>query len=221
LLLHSALLVRKDERSWFEEAWGPKGAKEGRNRSIFIDTTKPSNPPHDQHGYPAAQKPPSGQHGHPAATPIKQPGEPAQSTHGTRGGSPEASTDPQWKGKGKESTQSSHQKSIPPFPSNKVGFGRPSGKADPLPPDHMSLLQLLSCRELEKLHPHSTQRGKKVEYKNVTKSKNYPITDVLDNCKPWKNFTFERMLEDFPLLFQDVPRPDELGMWWTWLQKQS
>ena len=128
------------------------------------------------------------------------------------GESPEASADRQWKGKGKES---SLQKGIPPFPSNKVGFGRPPGKTDPQPPDEISLLQLLSCREFEKIHPHFTQQDKKVEFKKVTKSKNYPITDVRNRCRPWEQFTFQRMLEDFPLLYQHIPRPDELGMRWT------
>lgn len=171
-----------------------------------------------------ASNPPRGQQDHPAA-PIKQHGGPTQRTGGSDVGSggglgvpPEASADRQWKGKGKESNL---QKGIPPFPSNKVGFGRPPGRADPRPPDEISLLQLLSCRELEKIYPHSTQQGKKVEFKNVTKSKNYPITDVRNRCRTWEQFTFQRMLEDFPLLLQHVPRPDELGMWWTWLQKRS
>lgn len=111
-----------------------------------------------------ASNQPQGQHGHPAA-PTKQHGEPSQRTGGSGNGSDgglgkssEASADRQWKGRGKAS---SLQKGIPPFPSNKVGFGRPPRKADPWPPDEISLLQLLSCCELEKIHPHSTQQRKK------------------------------------------------------------
>lgn len=109
------------------------------------------------------------------------------------------------KGKG-----SAWLKGIRQFPG-KWGFGRPSSLT-PIPRTDITLLQLLSCRELEHLRPHPTQQNKRVYVSKLTSSTNYGTKDVRGKCKYWPEFTFERMMDDFPILFDKVTRPDELGM---------
>lgn len=109
------------------------------------------------------------------------------------------------KGKG-----SAWLKGIRQFPA-KWGFGRPPSLTLMTRTD-TTLLQLLSCRELERMPPHTTQQNQRVNPASVTKSVDYKPEDVEGNCKHWPDFTFERMVDDFPILYNTVLMPDELGI---------
>lgn len=96
-----------------------------------------------------------------------------------------------------------------PFPSL-WGFGR-SAAMPAAHTQHMTLLQLLSCRQLESFKPHPTELGKPLSVAQITNSADFQYQMVQDKCGVWEDFSISEMLNKFPFLNKAVPVPEELG----------
>lgn len=110
-----------------------------------------------------------------------------------------------------------------PFPHllvNKVGSERPLQRGTSTVAEQNQLVSTALLPRTEENPPAFHAARTEVEFRNVSKSKNYPITEVRSRCRTCEQYTFESMLKDLPLTFQHVPRPDVLGVE-TWLQKRS
>ena len=75
-----------------------------------------------------------------------------------------------------------------------------------------TLLALLSCRKHERLLPHPAEREKKLTLTDITRHSDYKYNIVSGKCSEWTDFTFKKMVEDFPFLHKQVAIPQDLGM---------
>lgn len=121
-------------------------------------------------------------------------------------GPPGAGTPFEGKGKGK-ATDPIANKSFPPA----WGFERVQKQPFGAPVQEMTLLELLSCRKNELFEPHRFNMEAPLTMANVTKSNDFPWTDVRRRCHAWPDFTFQGMLKEFPFLNRTVPVPGESG----------
>jgi hypothetical protein len=91
------------------------------------------------------------------------------------------------------------------------GFGRRQRKPPTSPVQDITLLELLSCRELELFQPHASETGKPLSRATITTSPDFSYEDVINNYQVWSDFTFQNMLTEFPFLNHNVEVPEELG----------
>jgi hypothetical protein len=121
-------------------------------------------------------------------------------------GPPGAGTPFEGKGKGK-ATDPVANKSFPPAWRFESVQKQPFGASV----QEMTLLELLSCRKNELFEPHQVFMEKPVTLAMITKSNDFPWTDVEEKCQAWSDFTFQGMLKEFPFLNRTVPVPGESG----------